>query len=253
MNMHRPFHGVSDPNPLSVTRPYLCWTRMQSEAGQGLEEIIARKEAERQAGTGLFFWGVGNAPATAIRTLARCEIAVPVIFSIMKSRPKPADVAPEATVAWTRFIDAHGVERPLPDHVLVTSRRDSAGGPKQTHFALMCFSEEPLELRRGTSFDHCAYRNAGGLGAPVGASQVTALLQQLREPATGSYEVNLQAMLTGSYWVKLTGPVALPSPSKSGGADIQDTRAQWLTIVKEARAASFSQEEPWDLLRQASA
>ena len=42
---------------------YLLWTRMQAEAGQGLELILRRKERERVAGDGRFFWGVGNAPA----------------------------------------------------------------------------------------------------------------------------------------------------------------------------------------------
>jgi hypothetical protein len=34
----------------------ICWTRMQSEAGQGLNEIVARKEVERFSGNS-FFWG----------------------------------------------------------------------------------------------------------------------------------------------------------------------------------------------------
>ena len=64
-------HRIAQPE-------YLCWTRMQVEAGQALESIIARKEIERRAGGGLFFWGVGNAPSTAINALARLEIAIPL-------------------------------------------------------------------------------------------------------------------------------------------------------------------------------
>ena len=43
--------------------------RMQAEAGQRLETIIARKEIERQAGEGLFLWGVGSAPSRAPATV----------------------------------------------------------------------------------------------------------------------------------------------------------------------------------------
>lgn len=32
----------------------VCWTRMQAEAGQNINRIIARKEAERRAGGGLY-------------------------------------------------------------------------------------------------------------------------------------------------------------------------------------------------------
>jgi len=181
---------------------------MQSEAGQGLEAIIARKEIERQTGDGLFLWGVGNPPATSIGALARIGSRVPVIFSIMKSRPKAVDVAPARTFIWRRYFDASGNERPLPANSVVTSRADSAGGAKRAHYALMCFSREPLTVSRGTPFDVSAYRNAGGTGAPVGASQVTALLRRVAEPGkTSDYEMNMVAWLTDGYWVRLSDPV----------------------------------------------
>jgi hypothetical protein len=49
----------------------ICWTRMQSEAGQQLDAIMSRKELERRAGGGIFFWGVGNPPPRIINELAR--------------------------------------------------------------------------------------------------------------------------------------------------------------------------------------
>lgn len=191
---------------------YLCWSRMQSEAGQGLDAIIRRKELERRTGGGMFLWGVGNAPATAISALARIGQPVPVVFSIMKGKPKAVDVAPARTVAWRRYFDATGVERSLPANAIVTSRADSQKGVKRSHYALMCFSRDRLALQRGTPFDATAFRNVGGVGAPVGNSQVTALLRQVSEPAKVSdYEINIRAWLAESYWVRLADPVEVTS------------------------------------------
>jgi hypothetical protein len=150
---------------------YVCWTRMQAEAGQPLERIIKRKEQERRLGGGVFLWGVGNAPALITNVLARAGVPVRIIFSVMKSKPKDADIAPRSTVVWRSYVDANGAERPLPAHALVTSRGDSTLSMKRVHYALMCRSDEELVLRRGERFDPSAFRNAGESGGPVGASQ----------------------------------------------------------------------------------
>jgi hypothetical protein len=216
---------------------YVCWTRMQAEAGQPLEAIVERKERERRVGQGTFLWGIGNAPALITRFLARTQAPVRAVFSIMKSKPKPMDAAPFRTIAWRGYIDAHGVERPLPSHVLVTSRGDNASGAKRVHYALMCCSEVPLVLRSGNRFDPGAFRNAGRNGARAGASQVTALLRRVKtDHSCGNYEANLTAWLTGSYWVRLTGPTEL-SPAKQAmivDATCSDD-ADWLDVLAKVR------------------
>ncbi|MBN9023308.1 MAG: hypothetical protein J0H08_14695 [Rhizobiales bacterium] len=215
---------------------FVCWSRMQAEAGQALDAIVRRKEMERRAGRGSFCWGVGNAPATMTNALARLGHPVLAIFSIMKSRPKAVDVQPARIFAWRRYVDSTGCVRPLPRHVLVTSRADSAGGPKDRHFALMCWSNEPLAIQRGVPFDPSAYRNAGGTGAPVGASQVTALLRRSSEGvgATG-YEANMCAWLADSYWVRLTDPVECDADiDEIGALDVSSTSA-WLAYVDRVR------------------
>lgn len=215
---------------------YVCWSRMQAEAGQALDAIVRRKEMERRAGRGSFCWGVGNAPATMTSALARLGHPVAAIFSIMKSRPKAVDVRPARTFAWRRYIDANGAVRPLPRHALVTSRADSAGGPKDRHFALMCWSDSPLAIQRGVPFDPSAYRNAGGNGAPVGASQVTALLKRTSNGGgETAYEANICAWLAESYWVKLTDPVECTVDM--GEADSLSTSCaeSWLAFVDRVR------------------
>lgn len=216
---------------------YVLWSRMQAEAGQDLATIVGRKEVERRAGQGVFCWGVGNAPSILINALARTRTEVPVVFSIMKGRPRAVDLAPTRTVVWRRFIDSDGVERDLPKSAVVTSRGDGGRGPKQFHYALMCASRQPLELAYGTPFDVSAHRNAGGTGAPVGASQVTALLR--RVDARGGmegYEVNLRATLTDGYWVRLTDPADVSVGLAAALADAAILSvAEWLDLARQFR------------------
>jgi hypothetical protein len=221
---------------------YVCWSRMQAEAGQRLDAIIARKELERRAGDGSFLWGVGNAPAVVANVLARAHVPVRAVFSIMKSRPKVVDAAPARTVAWRRYIDAQGVDRPLPPHALVTSRGDSASGAKRIHYALMCRSNTSLALRRGEPFDPAAFRNVGGAGAPVGTSQVTALLRRVGVGADASdYEANLTAWLADGYWVRLIDPIELDR-SKQTLLDGLGSCAvgEWCSTVAEIRRGPLS-------------
>jgi len=212
---------------------------MQAEAGQGLDAIVERKERERQAGDGSFLWGIGNAPASVANVLARAGIPVRAVFSVMKTRPKAVDVAPARTVIWRRYFDAQGVERPLPPHALVTSRGDSAGGAKRFHHALMCRSDTPLTIKRGDAFDPAAFRNAGGTGAPVGFSQVTALLRRVQMDRDASdYEANLTAWLAGSYWIRLTDPVELDASRLAILADIaRQPIENWCSLVSHIRGA----------------
>ncbi|WP_242415202.1 hypothetical protein [Sphingomonas panni] len=216
----------------------VCWSRMQAEAGQALDAIIARKEIERQAGGGYFMWGVGNPPALIARSLARAHVPVRAVFSIMKSRPKAVDAQPSRTVVWRRYLDAEGVERTLPPYALVTSRGDSTRGAKRMHFALMCYSPEPLAIRRGEAFDPNAFRNAGGTGAPVGASQVTALLRRVDADAVVTdYEANISAWLTASYWVRLLDPVELDAGKQKTIASAAAFDAgRWCALVEQIRS-----------------
>ena len=41
---------------------------MGDEAGQSLNGIIARKDAERALGNGLFYWGIGSSLGTRLWT-----------------------------------------------------------------------------------------------------------------------------------------------------------------------------------------
>ena len=218
---------------------HVCWTRMQAEAGQALTTIVRRKEHERVACDGHFFWGVGNAPSRLTRELAYAKRSIPVIFSIMKSAPKPRDLKPNGILVWQAYQDVGGAVRQLPPGSLVSSRVREGSVPR--HYALACKSGAPLALSDYGAFDSGAFRNAGGTGLKIGASQVTALAERVRPDSTASdYRVNLQAELTGAYWVKLCDPILLSSPAQHrtyeavAAPGLADD--EWLDLVMSLRS-----------------
>ncbi|WP_050403355.1 hypothetical protein [Bradyrhizobium embrapense] len=228
----------------AVEDKIVCWSRMQSEGGQRLEEIVLRKEYERQANGGIFCWGVGNAPNRCTPSLARSRTDVDVVFSVMKSRPKLADVSPSFTLIWRRFIDCDGIEQQLPAGSLVTSKGEARSGTKSSHFALFCKSSHRLELSDYGSFDPSAFRNVGPSGGAIGSSQVTALVRCTgRMQSDAQYRINLRAKLHGSYWVKLVDPIPMDltkqrSLALFGSSEHIVSVAQWLDLVSLLREDS---------------
>jgi len=239
---------LRDPAPTlearHLAKEYLCWSKMHAESGEDLCRIISRKERERQAGNGLFFWGVGNAPAVLVQPLARLGARIPVVFSLMKGKPKSLDLSPQTLLVWRSYFDLHGIERPLPPNVLVTSRAATASNDKRRHFALICFSRHELHFTRGVPFDPSAYRNAGGTGAAVGPSQVTALVRRVgTQTAPSDYEANIQAELVGSLWVKLSNPICVPASriELHKASHLMGSEA-WTEIVNAVRSGPSSCE-----------
>ena len=202
-----------------------CWTRFGTEAGQGIEQILRRKDEERIANKGVFLWGIGNSVGAAINELVRRCGRPEVLFSPIKSSAKPADAAPESVVAWTKAETACGEEFLLPTHSLVTSRH-SVSSPKLRHYALVCFSDTPLTLAGApATFSFGAVRNIVS-GNPVGASQVTAVVTANMGPSKegGIYGVPFRAKLAPPYFIRLREPRRIPGSAQS----TQD----WATAVQ---------------------
>lgn len=185
-----------------------CWTRFGTEAGETIETILARKDAERQANNGVFFWGIGNSIAPAVTELIRCEREPEVLFSPIKSRPRKVDVAPACVARWTAAEPLLGDVFDLPENTTVTSRWDPVR-PTATHYALVCSSTAPLELEDAGLLSFGALSNLRS-GAPLGASQVTAVVHRARTGrGGGEYRVALRAALVEPYFVRLRDPVPL--------------------------------------------
>jgi hypothetical protein len=182
------------------------WTKMGVESGEGLAQIVRRKEAERIAGRGIFWWGIGNSLGTAVRDSARRQGGkLPVLFSTMLGRAKSIDAAPESVWRWTAWEDQSGRVHDIPSHVTVISRGAEA---KERHYALVCYSDQPISVRtNGQRFNPNMCRTLSG--KVPGASQVTALLKGVAEGhPQGPYEIGFKATLIEPWAVKLVRPIS---------------------------------------------
>lgn len=196
----------ADPLPRSF-----CWTRFGTEAGETIDAILARKEAERQANGGVFYWGVGNSIAAAVVELLRCVDEPQVLFSPIRTRPRPVDEAPGCVVRWPSATGLRGELFDLPAATCVTSRWDPAR-PGGNHYALVCSSGDPLKIADCGKLRYGALRNLRS-GTPLGASQVTAVVHREDAGDGSEYTVTFRATLVAPYFVRLCQPI----PLKDGG------------------------------------
>ncbi len=229
------------------------WSKMQAEAGQSLSDIVRRKEIERKAGGGQFFWGIGSSLGESLSRLVR-QTSPRVLFSIMRTPPKRVDVSPEGIMLWTRYIDSSGRSTELPPHALITSRATTGTGDKRRHYALVCYSDVPLRLQRLGTLNASHLWNLGSAITRVGSSQVTAVVEHGalyadESPETGPlYEVNMTARLSLPYFVRLTHPLIVPPHARAQLAEALSFEAsaeQWLAFSRHLRSlAEHSSQEP---------
>jgi hypothetical protein len=216
---------------------------MQAEAGQSLLEIVARKELERSAGRGIFFWGVGNALGDRVKKLVE-HVEIPIVaFSMMRSRPKAADAAPAEVLLWTAYVDSWKRVKPLPPHVLLLSRGSTTGGEKKRHYALVCHSEDRLEMRHRGTIHLGQFRNFGSCTPNVGASQVTAVLEHHDDPREGlSYNVDLVARLVEPYFVRLAEPRLFTHSERDAVSRVSAdfSSKKWLRLLAGTRTGPMS-------------
>jgi hypothetical protein len=188
-----------------------CWSKMGAEAGQPLDAIIARKEAERELGNGVFFWGIGTPLGQRIWKFIDSVSRPFVLFSPMKAKPKQIDSSPEKVFTWTAYIDRVGIKHTMPDHVLVTSRGLPNGRIKEQHYALVCRKNSSLLGDEWPSLDRAKLKNYKG-GSNLGFSQVTAVVEYMNSEVSdrGNYDVLFGAEIVPPYYVTLVDPVEFP-------------------------------------------
>jgi hypothetical protein len=185
-----------------------CWTRFGTEAAEPIEAILGRKEKERISNDGMFLWGIGNAIGPSIAELIVRALNPEVLFSPIKSAPKCQDVAPGAIATWTSAVGLDGSLFDIPTHSLVTSRYD-VSAPKRSHYALVCFKNTPLTLMPGA--EQLLFSELRNLrtGRPVGASQVTAVVERFESHCSDltPYDVAIRATLVPPYFIRLADPI----------------------------------------------
>jgi hypothetical protein len=193
-----------------------CWTRFGTEAGQGIDGIFKRKEEERLANRGVFYWGIGNAIGPSVRGLLSRTADPEVLFSPIKSAPRPEDALPAAIAAWTSAETLTGERFELPASSLITSRYDR-GMFRLARYALVCFSEISLfNAHLSEKITPSELRNLMSQ-RPVGSSQVTAVVENVRlsKALTPGYDVSIRAKLVPPYFLRLSNPVPLPRVTES--------------------------------------
>ena len=197
--------------PDRIVSVEFVWTKFGVEAGESISDIVARKEKERLANGGVFLWGIGNNVGPSIRVLAEGR-EPEAIFSPISSPPRTVDVNPSEVVRWTEAETLDGEPFVLPRGSVVTSR---GGLKKRIHYALVCYSERPIEIA-----GECGQLFAGTLrnlvsGRQVGYSQVTSVVRSLDSQERGrSYPISMRIKLVPPFFVKLLSPI----PVRSRGA-----------------------------------
>ncbi len=189
--------------------PVFVWTKIGTETGETVADIIDRKERERSKG-GVFWWGIGTSLGPAVRDEAlRAGGSIPIIFCEMLGTAQTHDVSPTSKVRWTQWRDWDGSEADIPTFVLVKSRgEDRRGRRKEKHYTVICRPDNKLRLNpNGQLFDP---RNCQTLGGKMpGDSQNTALLRGdigLPHPS-GRYRIAFAAMLVRPWQTTLLGPI----------------------------------------------
>lgn len=185
-----------------------CWTKMGTESGLSLATILDIKERERQAGQGVFVWGIGSSLSpSAVGALLRRTPTPTVVFSEIKANgPTPP---PKSVVQWRTYIDPEGRVVPLPSHVTETF----SGPVTRRVYALFCRRRTPIKRRADQQIRLCELHNLLS-GKQVGSSQVTSVVEHRPGSCPCNhaleYPVSFVAEWIWPYIARLADPIILP-------------------------------------------
>jgi hypothetical protein len=223
------------------------FTKMQTDAGEDIGAIRNRKELERLAGGGEFWWGIGESKGKAVRKLLAAESRPKVLFSVMSSRPNMQSRDPGEVLLWQAWRTPQG-ECPLPPHVIITSGATTRSGePKRRYHALICESNSSILQNGGGAVDSAKLINMGDSGRPIGSSQVTAVVRYHPDVACSVRlnEIAARAELASPFFADLAKPRKLSEAERRDldevgreGKSVED----WLSLTRRLR-----QSHAWDL------
>lgn len=214
------------------------WNEIGFDAGETPEHVVIRKEAERLAGSGEFWWGLDAPLGITVEVHAEQNRGVlPALFS--KSRSSTVRQRQQVRIwdTWRSLLHPQQHGR-IPDHVVVTSGHDA--GRRQTRYALTCHSAVNLSFG-AMGFCNLAechsLKNGGRVNALRGA-QVLRKGEPLispRGPASESvYSIAFKATVVGHGYVLLENFRVLTQ------ADLQsllqfNAGDDWLSLAKMLR------------------
>lgn len=208
------YYALMPPHPVPSL---FCWSRFGTESGEPITKILERKEVERQATGGTFYWGIGNSVGPGMAELVQRCAEPEVLFSPIKSKPRLVDVAPALVVRWRAAKGLDGKVFELPEAICITSRATTIE-TLGAHYALICSSDDPLRISGSGRVSFSELRNLRS-GSRLGASQVTAVVERVGDASPdelqGGYLVALRARLVAPHFVRLLEPEPLVPFSRS--------------------------------------
>ena len=203
-----------------------CWTRMGDYSGQPARLVVKRKELERQANDGVFWWGFGEPPnrvgevCRTICLLIDAGVTPRVRFSWSRAAERAAENQldifeqkdpPDARWVFRQFVPmcGQGEQKSIPKNVIMTRAVN-----QPPYFALVCRSTEPLEEKRLSHIDLRKVMNLRPDGQRVGQlanQQITAVLVPRDNPQARlkPFRVVFEAELVEPYCVDLLDPKEL--------------------------------------------
>ena len=216
---------------------FLCWTRVGTAAGESIENIIARKEYERQASNdNIFFWQVGNAPLSNLQGLWKEKSRIQVIFSKQKTGPSRKESNPEKVLVWQNYKNCYNrTTHSIPEESLVTS-----GGSKCHSYALVCRTRTPLHDQWNRSRKQCFDPRV--LDKEIARQRVTELFKVdgiSRDKPDWMYgyceEMEASLVRKYGYWVRLE------NPKEYTGEEWEE----WKKILEDLTGLNRYQPQKW--------
>ena len=210
------------------------WSLMGEDAAEPLSHIITRKEAERKAGGGEFWWSIGSTIAKELEEVAISNGgSLPVFFSALGLQGGGG--SKQQICVWNGWRSRDGKRRDhIPGHVLITSDYK----PERPHYALVCHSASQVALGNHGYFDPVTCPTLSGKTRD--RRQRTALLTGNAIQPHGPYPIAMRADLVSPWYVRLSDYSVLDAAEL---ARIRQYKAgdDWPRLVNTLRQTSSSQ------------
>ena len=183
------FVGRNGMATASAMAPFV-WGEVSFDAGESPEHIVVRKEAERIAGSGEFWWGVDTPLGISVEVKAEQNGGtLPVLFSRSRKTGKQQSSQVRVWDTWRSLLHPQQHGR-IPGHIIVTSGHNP--GKRQTRYALTCHSDVKLALGAIGFCDLAQCRSVKGGGRSKAADNDNAI------PSTSFAPLGVRSSTTGT-------------------------------------------------------
>jgi hypothetical protein len=189
--------------PVTHGMTKFVWSLMGQDAGQPLDEIIIRKEAERRTG-GEFWWGFGTSLGPRVESVARLNGGtLPALFSALSNQKQAPN---QNTYVWNGWRSVRKGRYRTYDHASIPNHALVLGGnPDTSYYALVCRCDTELVLGDHGPFDPAQCRTVAKGLAPGGSQRAALLTGKMNHPH-GPYRIAFSAHLVVPWFVRLTDP-----------------------------------------------